>query len=665
MAMLLAAALAAASVGSAATAKTSKSTALPGHKLVKGSWGGSKHGTAATKGKNGHLNNVAFQPVGLGAIPKSATQKQFQDLGKLMGRSSRPTRGAHPTSKFSTGTSAVNIPHVHSLPVTTNHYDATAQGITEGWVEATHGFGVTPPDQALAEGHGQVLEAVNLDLVVMDTNFNHSLAIEPIEALFAPGILATGFDFLTDPRAIYDNATGRWFITVSASSSTLAIPGSAVFIAVSTTSDAQGTYAIYVLDTSFDGTTCGLDGCIGDQPNLGFDRYTLTISTNSFDFDTGAFNGAQLYVIDKTALAGQFLFPSLWYYDIGGGFSYPGFVGNTCGSVNPGLSFGVCLASVQPGNTPNQAFVADHGGTLFMLESLDPFGSTDNRIVDWALTGTAGVVFSPPELSGVVVTTQAYGYPATNNCMVMPQMIYFGLNVNQCGLGEQPADGTTFTCDFYLFLVFGVTGGCEPGEIATNDDRMEQVTSVKANNAPATVWGGLNTDMLVSDPLGNLHRRAGVAWFSLSATAWCGNIDICGAAVNGQGYIGNWQNDELFPSIAVIGDGVSAAIVYSVTGNNNYPSVAVSKLRIHQQVGSIPVAVQGDDVLDDLCTDLPLCGFPSATPETLYRPRFGDYSAAVSDGVNIWVASEYASDNNRGFFSNWATGLVRLHQTIN
>ena len=146
---------------------------------------------------------------------------------------------------------------------------------------------------------------------------------------------------------------------------------------------------------------------------------------------------------------------------------------------------------------------------------------------------------------------------------------------------------------------------------------------------------------------------------------------LCTAVVNGQGYVGNWQNDVVFPSIAVGSDGTSAAMVYSVTGNNTFPSLAVSKFNIHNGPGAIPIVLHGQDVLDDFCTDFPFCG----TPPIDYRPRYGDYSYAVSNGNTVWAAGEYVqapscSDGQflfdpscggtRGAFSNWGTGLVRL-----
>ena len=42
--------------------------------------------------------------------------------------------------------------------------------------------------------------------------------------------------------------------------------------------------------------------CYGDYPQLGFDANGLYITTNEFDFFTGAFQGAQLYAFSKADL---------------------------------------------------------------------------------------------------------------------------------------------------------------------------------------------------------------------------------------------------------------------------------------------------------------------------------------------------------------------------
>ena len=73
----------------------------------------------------------------------------------------------------------------------------------------------------------------------------------------------------------------------------------------------------------------------------------------------------------------------------------------------------------------------------------------------------------------------------------------------------------------------------------------------------------------------------------------------------------------------------SGAIVYTLTGNTNFPSVAVSKVSDAEPVKNIPVVLAGQDILDDFAWYF------------FGTPRWGDYSAAVGDGHSLYLASEY------------------------
>ena len=106
-------------------------------------------------------------------------------------------------------------------------------------------------------------------------------------------------------------------------------------------------------------------------------------------------------------------------------------------------------------------------------------------------------------------------------------------------------------------------------------------------------------------------------------------------------------------------------MVYTLTGNTNFPSVAVSKVSDTAPVAKIPVVLAGQDVLDDFAWYF----FGS--------PRWGDYSAAVGDGTPIYLATEYIQypscdrtqrssstrhvEGRGAEFSNWGTGLVKVN----
>jgi hypothetical protein len=652
MAALLVAALAAASVSAATSSH--KSTAVagkgwskgPGHtgkKSIKGSnvtpqnVGTGLYTPAPPKGAPGFINNKA---------PANANAIMSHDL-PIPGKVGHNVKPGQLNAKANVGKAAPNapfVPHAHSLPITSAHY-TSAPGLNAFSQDSTGGYIDTPPDQALAEGNGFVMEAVNNVFMITDTNFGHVTNVEPMEQFWAPAILATGYCSVSDPKAHYDNVTRKWYVTEVAYGPPGCAPGSATFIAVSTTSDPLSIYNIYVLDTSFDGSLCTADGCLGDQPLLGMNRNALFVSTNSYDWDTGVFNGTQMYIIDSTALAAGFLFPNVVYIDIGNFVPTPeGFIG--CGLFIGGPPAPFCWYSVQPATTPNLSFNTDRGGTEFGMSALDWFGSTDNRIALWAFTNTSSISGFAPLIffNYAIAGTESYGFPFTDTPFFAPW-------------AEQPSSGNQPFCDVF----FG--SFCEPEPIANNDDRMNEVKSVKTASGAAHNWGGLNTDALVPDPIGHLHRRSAIAYFDIRATAWAGPF-VVGAGVNTQGYVANWNNDVIFPAIGVANDGTSAAMVYTLTGNTNFPSVAVSKVSDTAPVDKIPVVLAGQDILDDFAFYI------------FGDPRWGDYSAAVGDNRTIYLATEYIQHpscstadfifdptcgGTRSEFTNWGTGLVKLN----
>jgi len=677
LAALLAAALAAASVGSAATGKTGKTNG--GQPM--------KHHSPLVVPKN---NQVTFGAATVSKL-QALTNSQLLTQSHIVANANRPTRGrtVNPTNPGNGSAGLVTgIPHIHSTPIVgKGTWDASAQGLNMFWQEATHGGGgLTPPDQALGEGNGYVVEAVNDDLVVTDTNLRHPFGLMTLEQLMFPDIAFTGEDSVGDPRVYYDQTYNRWIISTYATD--FSTGNSAIDIAVSLTGNPAGGYADYFIDTTNDGTDCtGGFGCFGDQPLLGADNNVMVWSTNSYNNSDGALNGAQVYVVDKAALMGLSPVPTIWYYDVGGSSAYPGYTGpgiNTCGVVNFQPNTGYCLSSFQPATSPNASYNPHFGGTEFGLASLDPLAGQDNRIIQWFLNGTVGVSFAPPTFFWYVMGSESYGFPITSDCIGIPQLPWImadfgilGVPATQCGYAAQPPGGNLPFCDYEFF-----GPGCEPGGIQADDDRMNAVVSITGGQGTTVILSGLNTDALVSDPLGVLHRRDAVAIFGVQGFG----------GVFSQGYIGNWQNDILYPTVTatVSSGGTHAAAALDVTGNNVYPSFALTKFNIHTGPSSVTVGVPGQDSLDDFCTDGYPCGFPSANPNTWYRPRYGDYTAAVADGNNIYAAGEYSGSScdeatfesgafpfqcnpatspitpvgfptPRGFASNWATGILKTH----
>src|SRR6266498_3760587 len=161
-------------------------------------------------------------------------------------------------------------------------------------------FSVEPPDQALCVGNGYVVEAVNDVMNVFSTggqsvlpdntatnvvsgfprNVNHAVDLNSFYG-YPPAInRSTGVrgQFVTDPTCIYDAATQRFFLVVLTLE---VVPTSGAFttvnhldLAVTATSNPAGSWNIYRIDVTNDGTNTGGQNpgpFLGDYPHIGAD----------------------------------------------------------------------------------------------------------------------------------------------------------------------------------------------------------------------------------------------------------------------------------------------------------------------------------------------------------------------------------------------------------
>ncbi|MCU1300295.1 MAG: hypothetical protein JWQ87_579, partial [Candidatus Sulfotelmatobacter sp.] len=153
----------------------------------------------------------------------------------------------------------------------------------------SQGGGFVPPDTNSSVGATQVVETVNIAYAVYDkTTGAQIMAPTNIQTLYKPlgGNCATGN--LSDPVATYDKAAQRWLITMIAYNNSFSQNNACV--AVSTSSDATGTYHLYSFNYK---------NVLPDYPKLGVwpDAYYLT--TDSFP-NGGFFTGAETCALDRT-----------------------------------------------------------------------------------------------------------------------------------------------------------------------------------------------------------------------------------------------------------------------------------------------------------------------------------------------------------------------------
>jgi len=357
-------------------------------------------------------------------------------------------------------------------------------------------FSTEPPDQALGVNATQVFEAVNDALAVYDRNgnllagptatnkfFNQASEIIRPSGPFGP--------FISDPRIIFDHDTQRWFVTtveIDTNPATGAfLPVSHIFLAVSKSADATGSFFLFSIDVTDSGF--GACPCLGDQPLLGANEDGIYISTNQFSFSTGGFQTALILATDKHRLALGMTPPLVAFQGL-------------TQAEGPGFS-------VHPAFGQNTAASAPHGGTEYFLSSLDFTGTIDDRITVWALTNTASLLGNTPtlNLNNVVIQTEIYGQPPAATQKSGPTPL-----------------GTSLG---------------EPLELLdTNDDRMNEVFFSQGK-----LFGAVNTIIV-----GPTAPRAGIAWFEIKPS---NTIFPLTAKVVHQGYVAVDHENVMFPSIAI------------------------------------------------------------------------------------------------------------------
>jgi hypothetical protein len=146
--------------------------------------------------------------------------------------------------------------------------------------------GFEPPDVQVAAGPGFVVEMVNLAERTWRTGNGSAQVAQtrPLASFFGS---ASGQ--LTDPRILYDAASGRWLASISD------IGAASVLLAVSSTSDPTGAWTV----SSYKAPGCA------DQPRLGLTDVTIVLAADIFRNCTE--NGAQpigseVWIVNKQEL---------------------------------------------------------------------------------------------------------------------------------------------------------------------------------------------------------------------------------------------------------------------------------------------------------------------------------------------------------------------------
>jgi hypothetical protein len=263
---------------------------------------------------------------------------------------------------------------------------------------------------------------------------------------------------------------------------------------------------------------------------------------------------------------------------------------------------------LQPATAPGSNYASANNGTEYFMSSLQfgP-GALDNRIAAWALTNTASLNTTSPDvsLSHVVIDSEVYGQPPDSTQKDGPLPL---------GSSLKPAEHLEF--------------------LAGNDDRMNQVVF-----AGGKLWSGVNT--VVS---GNGPTRVGIAYFIVTPSDPSGTLS---ATMTKQGYVALQQDDVLYPSIGVNASG-RGVMTFTIAGSDYYPSAGYAKIDATTGAGTVHIAAAGAGPDDNFGG---YHAFGGAGTD-----RWGDYSAAVADeSGNVWFACEYIPNASRTELANWGT----------
>ncbi len=563
----------------------------------------------------------------------------------------------------------------------------------------TLGLDIEPADQGLCAGNGYVVEDNNIgEILVFNKALHRQSPVIPLDTVM--GLTQLGWSSGGDISCTYDYSNGgHWFFTeiVSASPESAEGPFGGCFaavanscyegIAVTKGSNPFGPYNVYFVHADYNPAEPGYPYLLNDFAKISTSQDAFLMFYDEFPLNGsvpgiggGFFNGAQELAFNKTALEkGEPV-------SFANGKPNPAFTvaienmgllptpNGTCSSDDqfnePGIT---CWYSVIPAQPPDPSqYDNSHGGSAFMLDTLDYYGSGDNRIAvfdwtglsnlnSWGCSSCSGIRFGGQLFSGV----EGYygeGVPAAQKAGPIP----LG---DECGAaGLSVASGST-----------PAPASCPEGGIATNGDNFTQVSQ-----AGGQLWGAVSTEVdqtYASEASPELHQ--GAAYWVVGTNSF----DRSGVfSLTSQGYVSPKHEDLEFPAMAAEGypwqDGGNggAILTFTLSGDGGptgadnggyYPSTAFGRLTsgsgsLLGSVVNIPDLGQSPE---DGFTEYQ--GYPGAT-----RPRWGDYSAATFlpwSGGTIYFSTNYIQYPNctgstftltlgtcggtRDGFANWGTSV--------
>ena len=629
------------------------------------------------------------------SIKSNAATNKVADVPHVVPGPHKPADGPDPTPPTVTcpgaGCDAINA----SAPGVTAVKGLNA--VDSGTLSTNTTIGdLEPADQGLCAGNGYVVEDNNLgEILAFDTALHRVSSVISLDTMM--GLTKRNWSSGGDISCTYDYQNGgHWFFTEIVSASSEANDGpfasngcfeaaaNACYegIAVTTGNSPFGPYNVYFLHADYNPAEPGYPNLLNDFAKIAttqdaflvfYDEFPLAYPSNT-GFGGGAFNGAQEFAFDKTALE-----QGMPAANVNVAIENMGLLPTPDGGC-PETGGVTCWYQVIPAQAadPSQ-YDNSHGGSGFMLASLDFVGQGDDRVAAFDWTGLSALNSS---------NCTACGQIAFGGTLFSGVEFYYG----EAFLGAQkqgPIPLGDVCAAVQLPTDPSPPSTCPENGIATNGDGMTQ-----AAQAQGQLWGAISTE--VNQVFGHGSRTTsethqGAAYWVINTQSFDQTGQL---SLTGQGYVSAAHEDLEFPAIAATdqassgpgagqasalmtftlsGDGVSDAATASNPNPNNYtaanpadhggfyPSTVYGLLNSTSNglIGSqVNIADLGQSPQDGFTEyqQLP----PSYTGT---RPRWGDYSWAVfvpgsgPGGGAIYFATNYIQYPNCTGSAFSATGF--------
>jgi hypothetical protein len=561
---------------------------------------------------------------------------------------------------------------------------------------------IEPADQGLCAGNGFVVETNNIgEILVFNTALKRLSAPIPFDTLM--GLTSLGWSSGGDPSCVYDPSNGGHFFFTEIVSSTSEASGGTFAgcfagvantcyegIAVTDGNNPFGPYHVYFSSADYNPAEPGDPSLLNDFAKISVTRDAFLMFYDEFPllpstlpgFGGGFFNGAQEFAFGKSALeqglpttlANGQPNPAVTVARVNMGLIRT--PDGTCARDNVLHEGGItCWVAVIPAQPVGSHFDNAHGGTGFMVGSLDFYGfaavsptSGDNRIAAWAWTGLSALNSNGCARCRANIRFTGQLFRGVNR-YYDPEVLSNGF---QGSVGAQRS-GPIPLGDECGAAGLSVFTSCPEGGIQTNGDNLTQVSQ-----AQGQLWAATATQIAQTYTRANAEIHQGAVYWVLGTNSF----DRTGwFTLTSQGYVTAKHEDLSMPAMAATPTrGGKAIMLFTLSGNGGptgadhggfFPSTAFGRLTSTSGgllSSKINIADAGKSPQDGFSE---YQGYPGPT-----RPRWGDYSWGFflpGTGGRIYFATNYIQYPNctgsaftltigtcsgtRDGFANWGTSV--------